>query len=107
MIKPEIPSLHKEVGEKTAAYIDTLLKPVGSLGRLEELSIQLAEMTGMQFPEITPPGVIVFAADHGIVNEGVSAYPQEVTKQMVSSIVNGGAAINVFGRANPSKFQDC
>ncbi|MCZ2258315.1 nicotinate-nucleotide--dimethylbenzimidazole phosphoribosyltransferase [Sporosarcina sp. G11-34] len=105
MIQPNIASLHMEAGKKAAVYIDTLLKPVGSLGRLEEVAIQLAEITGEPFPEVTPPGVIVFAADHGIAKEGVSAFPQEVTKQMVTNIVEGGAAINVFGRQIGASFR--
>lgn len=105
MIRPTIPSLHKEAGEKASTYMDTLTKPVGSLGRLEELAIQLAEITGEPFPNVTPPGVIVFAADHGVVKEGVSAFPQEVTRQMVANIVQGGAAINVFGRQINASFR--
>lgn len=104
MIKEKIPFLDKKAGEKVTSYIDTLLKPVGSLGRLEELAIQLTEITGLQIPEIAPPGIIVFAADHGIAKEGVSAYPMEVTEQMVESIVKGGAAINVFGRGIEAVF---
>jgi len=91
-----IPSLHKEVGKKVAAYIDTLTKPIGSLGRLESIAIELAEITGEDFPNVTPPAAIVFAADHGITDEGVSAYPKEVTAQMVYNFLEGGAAMNVF-----------
>ncbi len=98
MVNPTITALNKEAQDKAAAYIDTLTKPVGSLGRLEEIALQLVGITGELFPEVTPPGVIVFAADHGIAKEGVSAFPQEVTKQMVTNIVQGGAAINVFSR---------
>ena len=104
MIKQGIPELDKKAGAKAAAYIDTLLKPVGSLGRLEEIAIQLSEITGKKIPEIAPPGIIVFAADHGIAKEGVSAFPQEVTQQMVSNIVGGGAAISVFGRGIQAEF---
>lgn len=105
MIHPTIPLLHKEAGKNASSYMDTLTKPVGSLGRLEELAIRLAEITGEPFPNVTPPGVIVFAADHGIVKEGVSAFPQEVTRQMVTNIVHGGAAINVFGRQIGASFR--
>jgi nicotinate-nucleotide--dimethylbenzimidazole phosphoribosyltransferase len=101
----DIKQVNKENGKKVAEYIDTLTKPIGSLGRLEEVAIQLAEITGEAFPEVTPPGVIVFAADHGIVNEGVSAYPQDVTAQMVLNFLNGGAGINVFSRQIGAKLE--
>jgi nicotinate-nucleotide--dimethylbenzimidazole phosphoribosyltransferase len=93
-----IPQLDIETGNIVRSYINTLTKPPGSLGRLEELAIQLAEMTGQRFPAVTPPGVIIFAADHGVTAEGVSAFPQEVTSQMVKNFLNGGAAINVFSK---------
>lgn len=95
---PAIPPLDEAAGDAARAYIDTLTKPIGSLGRLEELAVELAKITAQPFPQISPPGVIVFAADHGIAAEGVSAYPQEVTAQMVRNFINGGAAINVFSR---------
>lgn len=90
--------LYEQIGEEVRNYIDQLTKPRGSLGRLEELAIEIAKMTGERFPRVTPPGVLVFAADHGIAKEGVSAYPQEVTAQMVLNFVRGGAAINVFSK---------
>jgi len=93
-----IPKGNKEIGKKVYEYINTLTKPVGSLGKLEGLAVTLAEMKNEDFPSVTPPGVLVFAADHGITNEGVSAYPQAVTEQMVRNFLNGGAAINVFSR---------
>ncbi|MGP1907656.1 nicotinate-nucleotide--dimethylbenzimidazole phosphoribosyltransferase [Metabacillus sp. JX24] len=91
-IKP----VNKAKGQEAEAYIQTLTKPVNSLGEIERLAVQLAEMTGEVKPDISPPGVIVFAADHGIAEEGISAYPQEVTGQMVRNFLTGGAAINVF-----------
>lgn len=75
---------------------DTLTKPPGSLGRLEELSIQLAGISGKALPAIKDKAVITMAADHGVVAEGVSAFPPEVTPQMVMNFLNGGAAINVL-----------
>ncbi|SJN10289.1 Nicotinate-nucleotide--dimethylbenzimidazole phosphoribosyltransferase [Halomonas citrativorans] len=65
---------------------------------LEQLAIQLSEISGERAPTITPPGVVVFAADHGVAAEGVSAFPQAVTAQMVANFASGGAAINVFAR---------
>jgi len=75
-----------------------LTKPQGSLGRLEALSIQLAGITGNPFPSTERKVVIVMAADHGVTREGVSAYPAEVTPQMVLNFLHGGAAINVLAR---------
>jgi len=77
---------------------DRLTKPQGSLGRLEELSIQVAGITGQPTPALPHKVVTVMAGDHGVVAEGVSAYPQEVTPQMVLNFLHGGAAINVLAR---------
>lgn len=77
---------------------NSLTKPAGSLGRLEELSIQVAGITGEHLPRLEHKVVVVMAGDHGVVAEGVSAYPQEVTPQMVLNFLNGGAAINVLAR---------
>jgi nicotinate-nucleotide--dimethylbenzimidazole phosphoribosyltransferase len=82
---------------------DTLTKPRGSLGRLEELSIQLAGMTANPFPSMERKAVIVMAADHGVALEGVSAYPVEVTPQMVLNFLGGGAAINVLARQSGAR----
>jgi nicotinate-nucleotide--dimethylbenzimidazole phosphoribosyltransferase len=75
-----------------------LTKPAGSLGRLETLSIQIAGITGQLDPPLTERVVIVAAGDHGVTAEGVSAYPSEVTPQMVLNFLNGGAAINALAR---------
>ena len=75
-----------------------LTKPPGSLGRLESLSIQLAGILGQPIPQITGKAVIVVAGDHGVAAEGVSAFPAEVTPQMVFNFVAGGAAINALAR---------
>lgn len=78
---------------------DRLTKPQGSLGRLEELSVQLAGIAGRCPPPIpTRKAVLVFAGDHGVVAQGVSAFPQAVTPQMVLNFLRGGAAINVLAR---------
>ena len=78
-------------------HLDTLTKPPGSLGRLEELAARLAVLRGGA-PRVESPVVFVFAGDHGVVAEGVSAYPQSVTAQMVENFLAGGAAINVLAR---------
>ena len=75
-----------------------LTKPAGSLGRLEELSVQLAGIQRKPLPAVKDKAIIVMAGDHGVVAEGVSAYPQEVTPQMVLNFLSGGAAINVLTR---------
>jgi nicotinate-nucleotide--dimethylbenzimidazole phosphoribosyltransferase len=75
-----------------------LTKPAGSLGRLEELSVQIAGITGQARPRLSQPAVIVMAGDHGVARQGVSAYPADVTPQMVQNFLAGGAAINVLAR---------
>jgi nicotinate-nucleotide--dimethylbenzimidazole phosphoribosyltransferase len=77
---------------------DQLTKPQRSLGRLETLSIQLAGITASPRPRFHQPIIITMAADHGIARQGVSAYPSEVTPQMVLNFLHGGAAINVLAR---------
>src|SRR5207248_2686519 len=73
---------------------DELTKPPGSLGRLEEIAVRLAGITGHGRPRLRQKAVVVAAADHGVAAEGVSAYPVEVTAQMVANFLGGGAAIN-------------
>lgn len=78
--------------------LDRLTKPLGSLGRLEELAAQYVMISGERKPSV-PRGVIfTFAADHGVTKEGVSAYPREVTAQMVLNFLRGGAGVNVLSR---------
>ncbi len=77
---------------------DMLTKPRGALGRLEELSVRIAGITGDATPRIREKAVVTMAADHGVALEGVSAYPQEVTPQMVLNFLHGGAGINVLAR---------
>jgi nicotinate-nucleotide--dimethylbenzimidazole phosphoribosyltransferase len=77
---------------------DSLTKPAGSLGRLEAVSVQIAGIQGKPLPQIKNKAVIVMAADHGVVAQGISAFPQEVTSQMVLNFLHGGAAINVISR---------
>jgi nicotinate-nucleotide--dimethylbenzimidazole phosphoribosyltransferase len=85
-------------GEPAARrHLDNLTKPPGSLGRLEEIAIRLASLRG-RAPELTHPVIFTFAADHGVAAEGVSAYPQVVTAQMVENFARGGAAVNVLAR---------
>ena len=82
------------------AAINNKTKPLGSLGQLEALAKQLGLIQRSTQPEIRQPAIIVFAADHGITEENISAYPQSVTWQMVENFLAQGAAINVFARQN-------
>ena len=94
----EIYSLDEDAMAAARARQDTLTKPLGSLGRLEDLSVQLAGIFGQATPSIRRKAIIVAAGDHGVVAEGVSAYPQDVTPAMVMNFLGGGAAINVLSR---------
>jgi nicotinate-nucleotide--dimethylbenzimidazole phosphoribosyltransferase len=78
-------------------HLDALTKPPGSLGRLEDLAVRLMALTGKP-PRVSAPVIFTLAADHGVVAEGVSAYPQSVTAQMVENFLRGGAAVNVLAR---------
>ncbi|MDK2926835.1 MAG: nicotinate-nucleotide--dimethylbenzimidazole phosphoribosyltransferase [Bacillota bacterium] len=90
--------LDQEAMAAARRCLDSLTKPRGSLGVLEELAVRLAGITGQALPEVKNKVVIVLAGDHGVTEEGVSAYPSEVTAQMVQNFVNGGAAVNVLAR---------
>lgn len=96
---PKIAPLNEAMQAAARARQNNLTKPAGSLGRLEELSIQLAGILGQERPSIARKAVIVMAGDHGVVAEGVSAFPAEVTPQMVLNFLYGGAAINALAKA--------
>ncbi|OLO42764.1 nicotinate-nucleotide--dimethylbenzimidazole phosphoribosyltransferase [Alkalihalophilus pseudofirmus] len=95
-ILSSIKPLDDQVMKLVSDHVDQLTKPIGALGRIEELAIQLAGITRKERPTVKSPAVIVCAGDHGIVNEGVSAYPQELTKLMIDNFIKGRAAINVL-----------
>ncbi len=97
-LKVSIPALDREAGEAARARQDSLTKPQGSLGRLEEIACRLAAIQGDARPDVSRKWVVVVAADHGVVAQGVSAFPSEVTPQMVANFLAGGAAINVLAR---------
>ncbi|MCZ8516385.1 nicotinate-nucleotide--dimethylbenzimidazole phosphoribosyltransferase [Paenibacillus filicis] len=84
--------------EAAARHLDQLTKPPGSLGRLEHVAKQLAGIHGEALPELGRKAVIVMAGDHGVCEEGISAFPAEVTPQMVMNFLHGGAAVNVLAR---------
>jgi nicotinate-nucleotide--dimethylbenzimidazole phosphoribosyltransferase len=93
-----IPPIDEDARQRARARQDRLTKPAGSLGRLEQISIDLAGMTGRLNPPLEHRVVFTLAADHGVATEGVSAYPREVTAQMVLNFLAGGAAVNVLAR---------
>jgi len=84
--------------KETQKRLDNLTKPKGSLGRLEEIAMQIVGITKKRNPSLKNKVIFVMAADHGVTEEGVSAYPKEVTSQMVYNFINGGAGINVLAK---------
>ncbi len=94
----DLPPLDTGAGRRVRERLDRLTKPRGSLGRLEALAARLGEITGKDRPRLAHKVVLVAAGDHGVVDEGVAAYPREVTRQMVENFIAGGAAINCFAR---------
>ncbi|MFO7952518.1 MAG: nicotinate-nucleotide--dimethylbenzimidazole phosphoribosyltransferase [Bacillota bacterium] len=94
----EIKPLDRAAMEKARGRIDILTKPPESLGQMEDLAVQLAGIYGDFFPCGSAKRVVVMAADHGVTEEGISAFPSEVTVQMVANFTRGGAAINVLCR---------
>ncbi|NDJ53263.1 MAG: nicotinate-nucleotide--dimethylbenzimidazole phosphoribosyltransferase, partial [Chloroflexi bacterium] len=95
---PIIPPLDSQEREEALDRQAILTKPLGALGKLETLSANLVAMTGRMDWRPERRAIILAAGDHGVVKHGVSAYPQEVTAQMVHNFIAGGAAINVIAR---------
>ncbi len=93
-IKPD----KQELCEAAQNRLDSLTKPPGSLGRLEEFAMRLVTITGETMPALDKKVIFTFAGDHGVAEEGVSAFPKEVTSQMVFNFLRGGAGINVLAR---------
>lgn len=94
-----VPALDAAAAAAAASHHDRLTKPRGALGRLEAAGIQLAAIAGTSPPPVPKPATVaVFAGDHGVVAEGVTPWPSEVTAQMVANFCGGGAAVNVLAR---------
>ena len=96
---PRLPALAaSDLAVRVQHALDHKTKPLGALGRLEALALQLALIQGAERPVLRDPQLVVFAADHGLSRRGVSAYPREVTPQMVANMLAGGAAVSVLAR---------
>src|SRR5262245_18803957 len=96
-LRDAIAAPDEAAAKRAQRHLDALTKPPGSLGRLEEIARRLAAIRGGT-PTVARPVILTFAADHGVVAEGVSAYPPSVTGQMVEHFLRGGAAVNVLAR---------
>ncbi|MBS3737076.1 nicotinate-nucleotide--dimethylbenzimidazole phosphoribosyltransferase [Candidatus Bipolaricaulota bacterium] len=97
-LEVRIDGLNSKVRDKATRRMNNLTKPKGSLGKLEDLAIKIAGIRGELDPTMEDRYSLVFAGDHGVAAEGVSAYPQEVTVQMLENFIHEGAAINVLGK---------
>lgn len=93
-----IEAINTNAIEEAQKKLDNLTKPQGSLGRLEEIAKKVAGITGKINHSLGNKTILVIAADHGVIKEGISAFPQEVTQQMVYNFLNGGAGINVLAK---------
>jgi len=104
-LPPIEPTANAALAARLQHKIDHKTKPLGALGALEGLALQLGLVQRTESPALHAPQMVVFAADHGIAAEGVSAFPQAVTVQMVANMLAGGAAINVFARQHGFALQ--
>ncbi len=98
-LKGDVAAVNAEAAVAAEARQGQLTKPPGSLGRLEDIAVRLAGMQGAEKPSLERLHISVFAADHGVAAEGVSAFPQEVTVAMIANFAHGGAAISVLAKS--------
>lgn len=100
-----VAGLNQDSQQQAVARQQILTKPQGSLGQLENLAITLAAWQGTARPEINQPYISIFAADHGVAAEGVSAFPQVVTMEMIRNFSRGGAAVSVLAKSQGAAFE--
>lgn len=98
-------AINEKVKTQAEERQNMLTKPVGSLGRLEDVAITLAALYGDETPEVKQPLISIFAGDHGVVAQGVSAFPQAVTVEMIRNFVKGGAAISVLAKESNAELK--
>lgn len=103
--KADCLAINEKVKHQALERQGMLTKPQGSLGRLEDVAVTLASLYGDEKPAIKQPLITIFAADHGVVAQGVSAFPQAVTVEMIRNFVNGGAAISVLAQENQAQLK--
>ena len=109
ILQPIAPLAHADLQQRLQDLLDHKTKPLGALGQLEALALRLGMILQSETPELEQPQIMVYAADHGLAAHGISAYPSDVTWQMVNNFLAGGAAINVLARQHDLALQvvDC
>ena len=101
LILPDVPPVsNSNLSKDLQSKLDNKTKPIGALGRLENLALRISLILGNKNPELLQPQMLVCAADHGLTAEGISAYPSDVTWQMVENFLAGGAAVSVLSKQN-------
>ena len=103
-LKQPVKAVDKTHEQKALARQQQLTKPPGSLGQLENLAVKIASLQASEIPDLTHVHITVYAADHGVMAEGVSAFPQSVTAAMIRNFANGGAAISVLAQELMAKL---
>ncbi len=109
ILQPIAPLAHADLQQRLQGLLDHKTKPMGALGQLEALALRLGMILQSETPELEQPQIMVYAADHGLAAHGISAYPSDVTWQMVNNFLAGGAAISVLAKQHGIALQvvDC